>query len=112
MPGTSIDQNGFRDLHRRLENTLRVGGPPPAEWLAHLDLDRLLSYTRSDHLENAPSAPTDHLNEKVTLLAAERWNRRALPEDFVDLMQGMLKTDPNDRLDIAGVLAHPWLSRE
>lgn len=49
--------------------------------------------------------------KKMALLAAERWKTRALPEDFVDLMQGMLKTAPNDRLDIAGVLAHPWLSQ-
>lgn len=112
MPWIWIDQRGFRDLHQRLENTLRVGGPPPAEWLPHLDLDRLLSFTKSNNLKNPPSAPTDHLVEKMTLLAAERWKTHALPEDFIDLMQGMLKTSPNDRLDITGVLAHPWLSPE
>lgn len=54
----------------------------------------------------------------LSLEAAKGWRKRrelrwdALQDEFIDLLERMVTTVPGARLDIAEVLAHPWLRRE
>lgn len=117
-PANLVDQHGFRDLYQHLGNTVRVGGPPPKEWLEYLDRERLLSSITRHITDGQKLAYTDQLMLEISLEAAEGWRRRAglhwvaQPEEFVDLLQRMVTTVPGARLDIAEVLAHPWLRQE
>lgn len=104
-----MDQNGFRDFYQRFGATLRVGGPPPREWLQHLDVARVLHSTRRSMHNDPPFASVDDLVEGLSLEADKGWQKGSRGH-FTDLIRNMLKTDPKDRLDIGEVLAHPLLA--
>ncbi|KAL2276584.1 hypothetical protein FJTKL_00757 [Diaporthe vaccinii] len=117
-PGTLVNQHGFRDLYQRLGNALRVGGPPPKEWLEYLDLDRLASSISCKLPEGGTIVSTDQLVSRLSEEAAKGWEERkqhrwdAQQEEFINLIQRMVMTVPSARLDIAEVLVHPWLRRK
>lgn len=59
----------------------------------------------------------DQLILGISEAAAKGWrdrkqNRSDDHQEFIDLIQRMVVTEPSARLDIAEVLAHPWLRRE
>lgn len=59
----------------------------------------------------------DQLILGISEAAAKGWrdrkqNRSDAHQEFIDLIQRMVVTEPGARLDIAEVLAHPWLRRE
>lgn len=101
-----IRQHGFRDFYKRLASALLVGGPPPEEWLEYLDCDRLLlSAAQAIHMDKT-LATTDKFMEAMSLEAAKGWEERegrcrmAQPELFIGLLQRMVTTIPDARLDM------------
>lgn len=59
----------------------------------------------------------DQLILGIQEAAAKGWRARKqnlsdAQQEFVDLIQRMVVTGPSARLNIAEVLAHPWLRRE
>ncbi|KAL1852418.1 hypothetical protein Daus18300_012177 [Diaporthe australafricana] len=113
-----VDQRDFRDFYQRLGNTLRVGGPPPKEWLEYLDLESLSRSTSCNLPEGGTIMSTDQLVSELSEEAAKGWEDRkqhrwdGRQEEFIDLIQRMVTTVPSARLSIAEVLARPWLRRE
>lgn len=110
-----IGQHGFRDFYKRLASALLVGGPPPEEWLEYLDCERLVSSTaQAIHIDKTLSSKEEFMAQ-LSSEAAHGWEKRARrnwvtqPELFIDLLQRMVISVPGARLDVEGVLTHPWL---
>lgn len=121
LPRTSSALNtedGFRDFYRPLAKALHIGGPPRKEWLEHLDYERLCG-TVTDRVLGAPTfSSADQLIAWLSEEATRGWQERikrhgdTQGQGLISLVERMVTTEPGDRVDIAGVLAHPFLRRD
>lgn len=100
---SSQDTGLRRNLQYQLYQALRLGGPPPEEWLTFWDLKTFCKSTESWKKPIRPFYATDMAWEC----------RRPKGEDesgvFLSFIRSMVITEPTNRSTIPELLEHPFL---
>ena len=86
------------DSEYQLYHALRLGGPPPKEWLTFWDLE---VYRQKD--SRLPS-----FNKEEAWKAWEKDDGST--EAVLDLVRRMVVTEPSERSSLCSLLSHPFFS--